>query len=186
MSIHANDLAPPRGATRSRKRLARGNSGYGGTYAGKGLKGQKSRSGKNIRLGFEGGQMPLVRRLHTLRGFNNRWRVPYQPVNLDTLQERFEDGAEVSPESLLAAGVLRHLREPVKILARGDLSHALHVHAHKFSAAARARIEAAGGSVTLIGDDAAADEAEAAADHNSDENAADAGDSAEAEAPAEE
>ena len=160
MSIHANDLTPPRGATRNRKRLARGNSAGGGTYAGKGLKGQKSRSGKNIRLGFEGGQMPLVRRLHTLRGFNNRWRVPYQPVNTGTLEERCEDGAEVTPESLRAAGVLRHLREPVKILARGDLTKSLHVRAHKVSAAARARIEGAGGAVTLIdeaGEDAASE-----------------------------
>ena len=152
MSIHANDLTPPRGATRSRKRLARGNSAGGGTFAGKGLKGQKSRSGSKIRLGFEGGQMPLVRRLHTLRGFNNRWRVPYQPVNTGTLEARFEDGAEVTPESLRAMGVLRHLREPVKILARGELSKSLNVHAHKVSAAARARIEGAGGTITLIGD----------------------------------
>ena len=72
MSIHANELAPPRGATRNRKRLARGNSAGGGTYAGKGLKGQKSRSGSKIRLGFEGGQMPLIRRMSTLRGFNNK------------------------------------------------------------------------------------------------------------------
>ncbi len=161
MSIHANDLAPPRGATRSRKRLARGNSAGGGTYAGKGLKGQKSRSGKNIRLGFEGGQMPLVRRLHTLRGFNNKWRVAYQPVNTDTLEQRFEDGAEVTPESLRAIGVLRHLREPVKILARGELSKSLTVRAHKVSAAARARIEGAGGTVTLIDDAEDADEAAA-------------------------
>ena len=160
MSIHANELAPPRGATHSRKRLARGNSAGGGTYAGKGLKGQKSRSGSKIRLGFEGGQMPLVRRLHTLRGFNNRWRVSYQPVNTGTLQARFEDGAEVTPESLRAAGVLRHLREPVKILATGELTRALNVHAHKVSAAARARIEGAGGTVTLIAE--AGDEAEAA------------------------
>ena len=152
MSIHANDLAPPRGATHSRKRLGRGNSAGGGTYAGKGLKGQKSRSGKKIRLGFEGGQMPLIRRLHTLRGFNNRWRVPYQPVNTGTLEERCEDGAEVTPESLRAAGVLRHLREPVKILARGELKKTLHVRAHKVSAAARARIEGAGGTITLIDD----------------------------------
>ncbi len=163
MSIHANDLAPPRGATRSRKRLARGNSAGGGTYAGKGLKGQKSRSGKNIRLGFEGGQMPLVRRLHTLRGFNNRWRVPYQPVNTGTLQERFGDGADVTPESLRAIGVLRHLREPVKILARGELTRPLNVRAHKVSAAARARIEAAGGSVDII-ETSAAEAADAAAD----------------------
>ena len=162
MSIHANELAPPRGATRNRKRLARGNSAGGGTYAGKGLKGQKSRSGSKIRLGFEGGQMPLIRRMSTLRGFNNRWRVPYQPVNTGTLQERFEDGAEVTPESLLAVGVLRHLREPVKILARGELSRPLSVHAHKVSAAARARIEGAGGTVTLIGEPAG--EAETAAE----------------------
>ncbi len=152
MSIHANDLAPPRGATRSRKRLARGNSGGGGTYAGKGLKGQNSRSGGGVRPGFEGGQMPLIRRLATLRGFNNRWRVAYQPVNLDTLEARFEAGAEVTPESLRAAGVLRHLREPVKVLARGELSKPLTVSVHKVSAAARARIEAAGGTVALIDD----------------------------------
>ncbi len=162
MSIHANDLAPPRGATRNRKRLARGNSAGGGTYAGKGLKGQNSRSGGGVRPGFEGGQMPLIRRLATLRGFNNRWRVPYQPVNTGTLQERFEDGAEVTPESLLAAGVLRHLREPVKILARGELSRPLTVRAHKFSVAARARIEGAGGTATLIGDDAGETESEPA------------------------
>ena len=152
MSIHANDLAPPRGATRSRKRLARGNSAGGGTYAGKGLKGQNSRSGGGVRPGFEGGQMPLTRRLATLRGFNNRWRVAYQPVNLDTLEERFEAGAEVTPESLRAAGVLRHLREPVKVLARGDLSKPLTVRVHRVSAAARARIEGAGGTVALIDD----------------------------------
>ncbi len=152
MSIHANELAPPRGATRARKRLGRGNSAGGGTYAGKGLKGQKSRSGKNVRMGFEGGQTPLVRRMPALRGFRNRWRVAYQPVNTGTLEKRFEDGAEVTPESLRATGILRHLREPVKVLARGEITRALHVRAHKFSAAARARIEAAGGSATLIED----------------------------------
>lgn len=185
MSIHANDLAPPRGATHSRKRLARGNSAGGGTYAGKGLKGQKSRSGKNIRLGFEGGQMPLVRRLHTLRGFNNRWRVAYQPVNVGTLEERFEDGAEVTPESLRAAGVLRHLREPVKILARGELSKSLTVRAHKVSAAARASIEAAGGTITLIENENAdaSEDAEAASDESPSEAAEPA---AEAETEAEE
>ena len=184
MSIHANDLAPPRGATHSRKRLARGNSAGGGTYAGKGLKGQKSRSGKNIRLGFEGGQMPLVRRLHTLRGFNNRWRVAYQPVNVGTLEERFEDGAEVTPESLRAAGVLRHLREPVKILARGELSKSLTVRAHKVSAAARARIEAAGGTITLIENENADETGDAGA--ASDESAASEADGPEAETEAEE
>ena len=188
MSIHANDLAPPRGATHSRKRLARGNSAGGGTYAGKGLKGQKSRSGKNIRLGFEGGQMPLVRRLHTLRGFNNRWRVAYQPVNVGTLEERFEDGAEVTPESLRAAGVLRHLREPVKILARGELSKSLTVRAHKVSAAARARIEAAGGTITLIETENESADANEDAEAASDESAASEADgpAVEAETEAEE
>ena len=152
MSIHANELRPPKGATHNRKRLARGNSAGGGTYAGKGLKGQKSRSGSKIRLGFEGGQMPLIRRMSTLRGFNNKWRVAYQPVTTGALQARFEDGAEVTPESLRSAGLLRHLREPVKILARGELTRPLNVHAHRVSAAARARIEGAGGTVTLIED----------------------------------
>tara|TARA_Y100000588_G_scaffold385325_1_gene478393 strand:- start:55 stop:552 length:498 start_codon:yes stop_codon:yes gene_type:complete len=164
VSIHANDLAPSKGATHARKRLARGNSAGGGTYAGKGLKGQKSRSGSKIRLGFEGGQLPLIRRLHTLRGFNNKWRIAYQPVNTGTLQERFEDGAEVTPETLRVAGVLRNLNEPVKILARGDLTRPLNVYTHKVSAAARSRIEAAGGTVTLIGDDGEEAAAETAAE----------------------
>ncbi len=150
MSIHANELAQPKGATHGRKRIGRGNSGGGGTYAGKGLKGQKSRSGGGVRVGFEGGQMPLLRRMHTLRGFNNRWRVPYQPVNVGTLEQRFEEGAEVTPEALYREGVLRHLREPVKILATGELTRKLDVHAHKFSASAKAKIEGAGGTATVI------------------------------------
>ena len=150
MSIHANELAQPKGATHGRKRIGRGNSAGGGTYAGKGLKGQKSRSGGGVRIGFEGGQMPLLRRMHTLRGFNNRWRIPYQPVNVGTLEQRFDEGAEVTPEALRQAGVLSHLREPVKILARGELTRKLDVHAHKFSAAAKAKIEGAGGTATVI------------------------------------
>ncbi|MCC6382328.1 MAG: 50S ribosomal protein L15 [Dehalococcoidia bacterium] len=146
----AEELRPARGATHSKKRVGRGNGSGHGTYAGKGLKGQKSRSGKSVRPAFEGGQMPLARKMHVLRGFNNRWRVPFQPVNLAAL-DRFEEGASVSPESLRAAGVLKHLREPVKILAAGDLSKRLNVTAHRFSAAARAKIEAAGGTVTVIG-----------------------------------
>ena len=149
MSLNASQLAPPPGAVRGRKRIGRGNSSGQGTYAGKGLKGQKARSGKNVRLTFEGGQLPLVRRLGKLRGFNNKWRVPYQPVNVEAL-ERFDAGTDVTPESLLDAGVVRNLSEPVKILARGDLSKQLNVRAHGFSAAARAKIEAAGGTATRI------------------------------------
>ena len=154
MSIHANELSQPKAATHSRKRVARGNSGSGGTYAGRGNKGQNSRSGGGVRVGFEGGQMPLMRSMHTLRGFNNKWRVPYQPVNVSTLEARFEEGSEVTPENLQAAGVLRHLREPVKILANGELTRKLDVRAHKFSAAAKAKIEGAGGTATVIAVDA--------------------------------
>ncbi len=149
MNLDPSQLRPPRGATHAKKRVGRGNSSGHGTYSGKGLKGQKSRSGKSVRLGFEGGQMPLVRKMHVLRGFNNKWRVEYQPVNLSSL-ERFTDGTVVTPESLKDAGLLRHLREPVKVLARGELTRRLTVTAHGFSAAAKARIEELGGTATLV------------------------------------
>ena len=150
MSIGAHELRPDRGATHPKRRVGRGNASGTGTYAGKGLKGQKSRSGKNLPYaGFEGGQFPTARKFHVLRGFNNKWRVEYQPVNLAAL-ERFDDGASITPESLKAAGVLRHLREPVKVLGVGDLTKKLNVTAHRFSESAKAKIEAAGGTVTLV------------------------------------
>jgi len=155
MTIGAQNLQPPSGATHAKKRVGRGNSSGHGTYAGKGLKGQKSRSGKKTAYdAFEGGQFPTSRKFHVLRGFNNKWRVPFQPVNVAAL-ERFEAGAEVTPESLRAAGVLKHLREPVKVLGNGDLSKKLTVSAHRFSEAAKTKIEAAGGTCVVI----AADEA---------------------------
>ena len=150
MSIGARDLRPSRGATHSKKRVGRGNGSGNGTYAGKGLKGQKSRSGKNLPYdAFEGGQFPSSRKFHVLRGFNNKWRVEFQPVNLAAL-ERFEDGSTVSPESLRAAGVLRNLNSPVKILGNGTLTRKLTVSAHRFSESARTKIEAAGGVCTVI------------------------------------
>ncbi len=153
MSIGVHELRPDRGATHSKKRVGRGNGSGHGTYAGKGLKGQKSRSGKKKAYdAFEGGQFPLSRKFHSLRGFNNKWRVPFQPVNLAAL-DRFEAGSDVTPDTLLAAGVLRHLREPVKILAVGDLTKKLNVSAHRFSESAKAKIQAAGGTATLIGPD---------------------------------
>ncbi|MCC6958957.1 MAG: 50S ribosomal protein L15 [Dehalococcoidia bacterium] len=146
----AQDLRPSRGATHSKKRVGRGNGSGTGTYAGKGLKGQKSRSGKNLPYdAFEGGQFPSSRKFHVLRGFNNKWRVEFQPVNLAAL-ERFEDGSAVSPESLRAAGVLRNLNSPVKILGNGTLTRKLTVSAHRFSESARTKIEAAGGVCTVI------------------------------------
>lgn len=150
MSIGAHDLRPDRGATHARKRVGRGNASGHGTYSGKGLKGQKSRSGKSLPYaGFEGGQFPMARKFHVLRGFNNKWRVEYQPVNLAAL-DRFDDGTDVTPETLRAAGILRHLREPVKVLGVGDLKKKLNVTAHRFSASAKAKIEAAGGTATLV------------------------------------
>lgn len=151
MSITAADLAPNPGATHSKKRIGRGNGSGHGTYATKGLKGQKQRSGKNLPYDtFEGGQFPFARRFHTLRGFNNKWRVPFQPVNLGAL-DRFEAGTVVTPELLKEVGLLRHLREPVKILANGELTKSLNVSAHRFSEAASARISALGGTATVIG-----------------------------------
>lgn len=154
MTIGAQDLRPPKGATHSKKRVGRGNSSGQGTYAGKGLKGQKSRSGKNLPYdAFEGGQFPSSRKFHVLRGFNNKWRVPFQPINVAAL-DRFDAGAEVTPESLKAAGVLKHLREPVKVLGNGDLTKKLTVSAHRFSESAKTKIEAAGGTCVLLSTDA--------------------------------
>ena len=142
-----HEIAPPAGARRSRKRVGRGDAAGGGSYAGRGMKGQKSRSGPGLRPGFEGGQMPLIKGLPMKRGFNNRYKTHYALVNLDTLQERFGADDRVTPETLRALGIIRRVRRPVKVVGDVDLSHPLRVAAHKFTASARAKIEAAGGSV---------------------------------------
>jgi len=142
-----HDLAPAAGATHYRKRVGRGpGSGHGKT-AGRGYKGQKSRTGYRHMRGFEGGQMPLHRRVPK-RGFTNIFRVEYDIVNLGDL-DRFEAGATVTPQSLAAAKLARQSR-PVKILGDGEIKKALHVSAHKFSASAKARIEAAGGRCEVL------------------------------------
>jgi large subunit ribosomal protein L15 len=140
-----NDLRPAKGARKDRTRVGRGISAGGGKTAGRGTKGQNSRSGGGPRPYFEGGQLPLVRRLPHLRGFNNIWRVEYTPVNLDRLN-LFPAGSEVSLEQLVAAGVIKSERELVKVLGAGELDRPLTVKAHKFSASAREKIVAAGGS----------------------------------------
>ena len=147
MPLRANDLRPPAGATRPRKRVGRGNASGTGTYAGKGLKGQKARSGKDLRPGFEGGQMPLIRKMPHKRGFRNPFRIEYTPINLATLSDRFPANASVDAEALVRARLLKRADEPFKILAAGDLAHALTVRAPKASAAARQKIEAAGGTL---------------------------------------
>ena len=143
-----HELKPADGSRRPRKRVGRGpGSGWGKT-AGRGQKGQKSRSGASIPAGFEGGQMPLQRRIPK-RGFTPRSRVEYQIVNVGRLDR--VDGTDVTAEALLAAGLVRSARDRIKILGQGDLDRALTVTAHAFSASARAKIEAAGGTAVILG-----------------------------------
>ena len=144
-----HDLSPSGGSHRGRKRVGRGpGSGWGKT-SGRGQKGQKSRSGASIPAGFEGGQMPLQRRIPK-RGFTPLSRTEYQVVNVGRLST--VDGGDVSPEILRIHGLIRSLRKPVKVLGQGDIDRALNVTAHAVSASARKKIEDAGGTVTLVGE----------------------------------
>ena len=148
--ISQNNINPARGAHHPKKRVGRGNGSGHGTYSGKGCKGQKSRAGTNkVRPGFEGGQLPLIKRLPRKRGFTNIFRTEYLAVNTGSLSV-FAAGSEVTPETLVSAGIVKSLRQPVKILANGDISQPLTVRANKFSAAARAKIEAAGGKAEEV------------------------------------
>ena len=144
-----NTLQPPSGATHRKKRVGRGQGSGTGVTAGRGDKGQKSRSGYSRKRGFEGGQMPLNRRLPK-RGFHNPFRVEYAVVNLDVLEARFEEGAEVTPELLRELRVVRQARVLIKVLARGELSKKLMVKAHRFSAKASQAIVGAGGTVEVL------------------------------------
>jgi large subunit ribosomal protein L15 len=148
--VKQNNIAPVPGARRPAKRVGRGNGSGHGTYSGRGCKGQKSRAGnEKMRPGFEGGQLPLIKRLPRKRGFTNIFRTEYSVVNTGELKV-FAAGSEVTPETLLAAGLIKSLRNPVKVLADGDIGLPLTVRAHKFSASARAKIEAAGGKVEEV------------------------------------
>lgn len=141
-----NDLRPAPGAHKDRTRAGRGISAGRGKTGGRGTKGQNSRSGGSKRPYFEGGQLPLVRRLPHLPGFTNLWRVEYAAINVERLNA-FPADFDVNPETLAEAGVIKSSRELVKILGGGDVDRALTVKAHKFSATAREKILAAGGSV---------------------------------------
>ncbi|OGO42427.1 MAG: 50S ribosomal protein L15 [Chloroflexi bacterium RBG_16_58_8] len=147
--VKQNNIAPAPGSRRPAKRVGRGPGSGHGTYSGRGCKGQKSRAGFKIRPGFEGGQLPLIKRLPRKRGFHNIFRTEYATVRVGTLNG-FDAGSEVTPEKLAAAGMVKSLNSPVKILADGDIDRALKVKAHRFSAAARAKIEAAGGTVEEV------------------------------------
>jgi large subunit ribosomal protein L15 len=156
--LNLHTLKPAAGSHRDRKRVGRGHGSGSGKTAGRGQKGQKSRSGSHsMRPGFEGGQMPLYMRLGKLRGPNHRKSMPMgpfrthtTPVNVRELA-RFDAGTEVTPELLKQAGVVRSLKHPIKVLGSGELTVKLTVHAHRFSAKAVELIEAAGGSVVLVG-----------------------------------
>ncbi len=147
--MRQDDLRPARGSRHARKRVGRGNSSGHGTYSGRGLKGQKARAGGGVKRGFEGGQLPLVRRMARKRGFTNFFRMEYEPVNVSRLA-RLPAGSEVTPETLYSAGIIKDNGRPIKVLGDGDLKVALNVRAHKFSAAARQKIEGAGGKVEEI------------------------------------
>ncbi len=142
-------IRSPKGAKKNRKRVGRGDgSGYG-TYAGRGLKGQKSRSGSSAMVKFQGGQLSLLKRLPSIRGFTNIFRQEWGLVNVDQLN-LFPAGTEVTQELLVRVGFLNYMEGPYKVLGRGEIDVPLNVSAHKFSASARSKIEAAGGSVTVI------------------------------------
>jgi large subunit ribosomal protein L15 len=145
MKLH--DLRPDEGAKKNRKRVGRGISAGQGKTSGRGTKGQGARSGGGKGAYFEGGQLPLVRRLPFKRGFTNIFRVEYQEVNLDDLTRVFGKGDEATPESMAAKGLIRKGDQPVVILGRGEIEVALTVKAHRFSGSAREKIEKAGGSV---------------------------------------
>lgn len=146
MKLH--DLKPAPGAYRERKRIGRGPGSGKGKTGGKGMMGQKARSGPNPYRTFEGGQNRLVRRLPYLRGFNNRWRVEYQVINVGDLND-WDETQEVTLEALTAGRVISK-NKPLKILGDGDLTTKLTIHAHKFSKSAREKIEAAGGRIVEV------------------------------------
>jgi large subunit ribosomal protein L15 len=147
--VKLHHLRSPEGATRDRRRVGRGRSAGQGKTAGRGTKGYLARNQK--RIGYEGGQLPLSRRLPKKKGFTNRNRQEWSVVNVERLGQRFKKGDTVSPDALEEAGLVRG-RLPVKVLGRGDLDRSLTVQAHAFSATARQKIEQAGGRVEILGE----------------------------------
>jgi large subunit ribosomal protein L15 len=155
--IGLHSLSPNPGSRRPRKRVGRGEGSGTGKTSGRGQKGAGSRSGSKRRAAFEGGQMPIHMRMRKLRGPHMKKSMPFepfrthtQPVNIDALESRFEAGTDVTIELMKANGLASRRGIPVKVLAKGELSKALTVHAHGFSAGARERIEAAGGTCKII------------------------------------
>ncbi len=144
-----HELSSPRGTRKTRKRVGHGDGSGNGSFSGRGMKGQNSRSGGGVRPGFEGGQLALIKGLPTMRGFTNRFRKEFSVVNLDSLS-RFDAHSEVTIQAMLGKGLIRDAKVPVKILGRGEVAGPLTVEAHRFSDSARQKIEAAGGAVKEI------------------------------------
>lgn len=151
--MNLNDLKPNAGSTKRKRRVARGIGSGMGKTATRGTKGQKAR--RQVPAWFEGGQTPIHRRLPVKKGFRNINHKEYAIVNLDDLQKHFNNGEEVTPESVVAKGIVSKLQDGLKILAFGTLEKKLNVKAHKFSGAAKAAIEKAGGNTEVVGSDAA-------------------------------
>jgi len=151
-----SNLQPTPGSRERRKRVGRGDGSGKGKYSGRGIKGQKARTGHSRRPGFEGGQTPLWRRIPK-RGFVSPHRKEYAYVNIDELMTKYDDGADVTPEDVLERGIVGQLNDGLKVLGRGDCDKALTVYAHKISNSAREKIEAAGGQVTLLEGEAEAE-----------------------------
>lgn len=147
--VQQHELKPAPGSKFKRKRVGRGDGSGHGTYSGRGQKGQKARAGGGVRPGFEGGQLPLIKRLPSKRGFKNIFKKEYFLVDVGSLNI-FAAGAEVTPEKLVEARLIKSLRKPVKVLGDGKLEHSLVVKAHKFSASAKSMIEALGGAAEVI------------------------------------
>jgi large subunit ribosomal protein L15 len=147
MTLKLHHLRPAPGAKTTKARVGRGEAGRRGKTAGRGTKGSKARN--QIPASFEGGQLPIHMRLPKMRGFNNRFKVRFQVVNLDQIAELYPEGGEVTVESLADKGAVRR-RQPVKVLGTGDISVAVQVSAHAFSGTAKEKIEASGGTVTTV------------------------------------
>ena len=149
MALNQHTIRPAK-AKKNKKRVGRGDASGSGSYSGRGMKGQNSRSGGGVRVGFEGGQLPLIRRLPSMRGFNNIFKRKYNVVNLDTLSRVYPYGGAITAEVLVDAGVLKNTKKHLKVLGRGNVTEAFNITAHKFSIAAKGKIEAAGGSAKVI------------------------------------
>jgi large subunit ribosomal protein L15 len=149
MPFSLDDLRPNPGSNRGKRRLGRGHGSGRGKTAGRGTKGQNSRAGGGVRIGFEGGQLPIQQRLPYKRGFTNIWSTQWETVNIGQLDDLQIEGP-ITPEALVAKGVIRSLRFPVKVLGNGEISTAITIHAHAFSKSAQASIEQAGGTVNLL------------------------------------